>query len=141
MNMQQIQLDASRNKSSIKFVTYIILIIACVGTLFGCLYFGIQVAGALYLGYGMANSDDYVLHSDPNPDNTITIHAISDGCGATCDCTTRLDMEFGQEYKTEIYRISDCDVEIKWLDRYRFEVIDIVGKKTLLDARDFGNVP
>jgi hypothetical protein len=140
--MQQNQSNFGNNNIQIKNVLRTILIIVGIVTIFSCLYFGVQIASGIALGIAMSSSGDTVLHSDPNPDNSIIVHAVSDDCGATCDCSTRIDITFGQDTKKAIYRVHDaCDLEIKWLDQYRFEVIDKWGETVILDARDFENKP
>lgn len=125
-----------------KFVTRIIVIVIGIAALLGCLFIGVQIAGGIYLGILMSSGGDTILHSDPNPNNTIIVHVVSDSCGATCDCSTRIDITFGQETKEGVYRVHDaCDLEIKWLDEYRFEVIDKWGETVVLDARDLKNKP
>jgi len=122
----------------------VLAVLITIGTvvILGCLYFALQIAGGIALGIAMSSGGDTVLHSDSNVDNTIIVHAVSDDCGATCDCSTRIDITFGQETKKGVYRVQGaCDVEIKWLDQYRFEVIDKSGETIVLDARDFENNP
>jgi hypothetical protein len=119
------------------------VLIVFLGLLIGsvCIFFSFPIIGGLILGMGMASGGDTVLHSDPNAENTIIVQVVSDGCGATCKCTTRLDIIHNQEPKEGIYRVNDaCDVEIKWLDQYRFEVIDKSSRSdepVILDSRDF----
>lgn len=142
MDAEQSQSNQSKSKFPFKIVARVIAIIVGIVALLGCLSIGAQIAGGIMLGIMMSSGGDSVLHSDPNPDNTIIVHAVSDNCGATCDCSTRLDITFGQETKKGVYRVKDaCDVEIKWLDQYRFEVIDKWGETVVLDARDFENKP
>ena len=122
-------------------VTGVVAVIGFV-VLLGCLSYGAQIAGGIFLGILMSSSRDLVLHSDPNPGDTIVVHVISDDCGATCDCATRLDISFGGETRKRVYRVHDaCDLEIRWLDDYRFEVIDKWGETVTMDARDFENSP
>lgn len=142
MNMQQNQENLPKSKFSIKSVVRAILIGAGVVAVYFIFQTAMQIAGGIFLGILMSSGGDTVLHSDPNPDKTIVVHAVSDDCGATCDCSTRLDITYGQETKEGVYRVHDaCDVEIKWLDQYRFEVIDKWGETIVLDARDFKNKP
>ncbi|MBI4760124.1 MAG: hypothetical protein ACOYYF_16215 [Chloroflexota bacterium] len=138
MNSEQNQSNQNKNKFPFKFVTRIIAIIFGVVILLWCLSFGAQIALGIYLGVGMSNSAGTVLHSESNPDGTIIVHVVSTSCGATCDCSTRLDITYGQETKEGVYRVRDaCDLEIKWLDQNRFEVIDKWGETIVLDAQDF----
>lgn len=142
MNTEQNQSNQSKNKFPFKYVAYALVTVIGIVAILGCLSIGAQIAGGIVLGIMMSSGGDTVLHSDPNPDNTIIVHAVSDNCGATCDCSTRLDVTFGQETKKGVYRVHDaCDVEIKWLDHYKFEVIDKWGETIVLDARDFENAP
>jgi len=131
-----------QNKFSLKKVIRFIASALGILALLACSIFGMQVVGGIILGVMMSMGGDSVLHSDPNPDNSIVIHVISDDCGATCDCSTRLDITFDKETKEEIYRVQDaCDLEINWLDDYRFEVIDKWGETVVLDARDYEITP
>jgi hypothetical protein len=107
-----------------------------------------QLAGGIALGILMSGGGgDIVLHSNPNPDNTIIVHVVRDYLADPWDCSIRLDMTYGEETQTEVYRASDaCDVEIRWLDQYRFEVVDTWSDTNqvvlvLLDARDFREKP
>jgi len=54
------------------------------------------------------SSGESILHSNMNHENTITVNVISDSCGATCDCTTRLDLSWNNAVKKEIYRVNDA---------------------------------
>lgn len=142
MNTEQNQSNQGKAKFPFKFVGRIIAIVVGIVALLGCLSIGAQIAGGIVLGIMMSSGGDIVLHSDPNPNSTIIVHAVSDDCGATCDCSTRLDITYGEKTKKGVYRVRDaCDVEIKWLDQYRFEVIDKWGETIVLDARDFEHKP
>jgi hypothetical protein len=141
MRTEPNQPNQKENKFPIKHVVYAIIVtIIGIVALSSCLYFGTLIAGSIFMGI-MMSSGESVLHSDPNPDNTIIVHVVSDGCGATCDCTTRVDISYGDDKKQEIYRDDACDLEIKWLDNYRFEVIDKLGETVVLDARDYEGTP
>jgi len=140
--MQQGQSNSDKTRIPKRSVILAILITVGAVAILGCLYFGLQIASGIALGIAMSSGGDTVLHSDPNPDNSIIVHAVSDDCGATCDCSTRIDITFGQETRKGVYRVKDaCDVEINWLDQYRFEVIDKWGETVVLDARDFESKP
>ena len=134
--------DPSQLANRQKRIGYLAIPILIIGLLISaaCLYFGGPIAGGIFLGI-MMSSGESILHSDINPENTITVNVISDSCGATCDCTTRLDISWNKVVKKEIYRVNDaCDLEIKWLDEYRFEVIDKWSESdepVILDARDY----
>ena len=142
MDAQQNQSNQIKRKFPFKSIARITGVVIGVAALLGCLSIGVQIIGGIVLGSMMSDVGDTVLHSDPNPNNTIIAHAVSDDCGATCDCSTRIDITFGQETKKAIYRVDDaCDLEIKWIDEYRFEVIDKWGETVILNAQDFENAP
>jgi hypothetical protein len=141
-DMQHDPLNNGKKRRPISLAARIILPIVGVVIIFACLYIGLLIVGGITLGTGMASGGDTILHSDPNSDHSIIVHAVSDDCGATCDCSTRLDITYGQETKKNIYRVRDsCDVTIQWIDQYRFEVVDQPGESVILDARDFQNNP
>jgi hypothetical protein len=138
--MQQNQSNQIENRVPNLSVVRAILTFIGFVAIVACLAFGLQLASGIAFGIALSSGGDTILHSDPNADHTILVHAVSDDCGATCDCSTRLDITFGQKTKKGIYRVPDaCDVEIKWLDQYRFEVIAKWGETIVLDARDFDN--
>ncbi|HEX2697380.1 MAG TPA: hypothetical protein VHM28_06690 [Anaerolineales bacterium] len=140
MDIGQNQSNQIKSKFAFKSTARIIGVVLATLILLGCLSIGAQIAGGIVLG-SMMSGGEHVLHSDPNPDNSIIAYAVSDDCGATCNCSTRIDITFGQETKKGIYRIYNaCDLEINWLDKYRFEVIDNGGKTVVLDARDYEKI-
>ena len=141
-DMQQDQSNSNGTRFPKRSAILVVLTAVGIVAILGCLYFGLQIVSGIALGIAMSSGGDTVLHSDPNPDNSIIVHAVSDDCGATCDCSTRIDITFGQETKKAIYRVDDaCDLEIKWIDEYRFEVIDKWGETVILNAQDFENAP
>src|SRR5690349_15481161 len=86
--------DPSKKKISIKQVSQILIALIGIATVLVCLSFGMQIVSGIALGIMMSSGGDTVLHSDPNTSNTIIVHAVSDDCGATCDCSTRIDITF-----------------------------------------------
>jgi hypothetical protein len=60
---------------------------------------------------------DTILHSAASPNQTMEAYLISDGCGATCDCTVRLDIQTESAYHRSVWRgIDICDASITWVD-------------------------
>ncbi|MBL8100753.1 MAG: hypothetical protein JNK81_16345 [Anaerolineales bacterium] len=138
MNIQNNQPSIDKSKISIKQVSRGILSVIGILGLLICSSIGAQIAGGIFLGILMSSGGDTILHSDPNVGNTIIVHAVSDDCGVTCDCSTRLDIEYEDKIEKGVYRIHDvCDVEIRWLDEYKFEVIYKDRIQIILDAREF----
>ena len=76
-------------------------------------------------------SDQYLkLHEESNPSHTITALAIRDDCGATCACSTRIDLKFSNRYMEEIFRVDDCDIQITWLNEAKFTATFDFGKQS-----------
>jgi hypothetical protein len=64
-----------------------------------------------------------VLHTIKNPSGQIAAVVISDGCGITCGCTIRVDLQTPKQYYKEVLRRVDvCDADIVWMSDTTFEI-------------------
>lgn len=87
-------------------------------------------------------SGESVNHSVVSPDNQITALVISDGCGATCGCTIRVDLKTNKKRIEEVWRgIDVCDATIIWLSPTDFYVLDDEGQRTQINVRTLGLSP
>jgi hypothetical protein len=83
-----------------------------------------------------------LLHTITSPDQQLKALVFSDGCGITCGCTVRVDLETRNHYLTEIFRgIDVCDVEITWVDNRVFTLRDNNGQHRSFDVRILHQAP
>jgi hypothetical protein len=89
-----------------------------------------------------------VLHSVPNSDGSYIVHVVTEDCGQAYyvgeiySCSIRLDIEVNASYfKRAYYMTGSCDAEIRWLDKYSFEVTNRNGERVLLNTVDLGIMP
>ena len=79
-------------------------------------------AGGLYLGSLMSSGSGSVLHAVPSPNRSAIAYVLSDDCGATCDCSTRVDIALPDDFHHAAYRSEACDLEVVWLSDERLQV-------------------
>lgn len=74
-----------------------------------------QVFSGIAMGNAMASGPQRVLHSVPSPGEGAIAYIISDDCGATCGCATRVDIAVGEAYFAEAFRSHEyCDLDASW---------------------------
>ena len=79
------------------------------------------VMGGIAMGEAM--TDMRVLGYISNQDNSVVAYAISDDCGATCGCATRVDIDIDGEYYREAFRSYDaCELILNWIDQETIEI-------------------
>ena len=99
------------------------------------------VLGGLFMGILMSMGES-VNQTVPSPAGDMAVLVVSDGCGATCACTVRIDLRTTERYFKEIYRVVDsCDVTVTWLDSTTFRIVDRSGVETVIDLRALEIIP
>jgi hypothetical protein len=89
--------------------------------------------GGIVLGILMASGESE-LHAIISPDKETTALVIADDCGATCGCTTRIDVKTSSDYKKEVWRgIDVCDAQIEWISSTEFYILADNGQKIYID--------
>ncbi len=79
------------------------------------------ILGGIAMGEGM--SDMHVIDYALNPDGSTVAYAISDDCGATCGCATRVDIQYEGLYYREVFRSNEaCELFIEWINQIELEV-------------------
>ena len=99
------------------------------------------IGGGIFLGILMSSGESE-LHSVANSSNQIIALAISDGCGATCGCTVRVDVKTDDQYVKEVWRgIDICDITITWLTAAEFTISANGEQQAQIDVRSLGLSP